>query len=71
MREVSRSRFSSSRKNPPITPSPHDRGLDGGLRLERAVSDGKLEVHGPGHLRRRLASWLQLNVFAQIRPASP
>lgn len=38
------------------------------LSLERALSSGKLEAHGPSALRKRLKAWLRLNVFAGVRP---
>ncbi len=39
----------------------------GDVSLRAASEDGRLEIHGPSDLRRRLRSWLQLSPFASVR----
>lgn len=38
----------------------------GDLPLERALDDGRIELHGPPQLRADFPSWLQLNVLAEV-----
>jgi DNA-binding HxlR family transcriptional regulator len=46
----------------------------GDLPLERALDDGRIELHGPHRLRAAFPSWLQLNQLAAVarrRPVEP
>ena len=42
----------------------------GDLALDRAVSDGLIELEGDRELSRRLRAWLQLSPFAAVMPAA-
>ena len=42
----------------------------GDLALDRAVSDGLIELEGDRELPRRLRAWLQLSPFAAVMPAA-
>ena len=42
----------------------------GDLALDRAVSDGLIELEGDQELSRRFRAWLQLSPFAAVMPAA-
>ena len=41
----------------------------GDADLGGALRAGEIELSGPSHLRRAFPAWLELNLFADVRPA--
>lgn len=42
---------------------------NGDLPLRQMIEAGRIDLHGPGTLRRAFPGWLQLNMFAGVAPA--